>query len=45
VSPGYPNIPEKQDYVLNSHLIIVIEDLRRIIIITLKKYRRTQINR
>jgi hypothetical protein len=44
-SPGYPSTPEKQDSDLKSHLMIRLEDLKKDIIIPLKKYRRTQINR
>jgi hypothetical protein len=28
-SPGYPNTPEKQDYVLKSHLIKMIETIKK----------------
>ena len=28
-SPGYPNTPEKQDYDLNSHLMMMIEDFKK----------------
>ena len=28
-SPGYPNIPEKQDTDLKSYLMMVVEDLKK----------------
>ena len=28
-SPGYPNMPEKQDSDLNSHLMMMIEDFKK----------------
>jgi hypothetical protein len=39
-SPEYLNTPEKQDYDLKSHLMIMIEDFKE----DIKKYRRTWIN-
>jgi hypothetical protein len=41
-SYGYPNTPEKQYSDLKSYLMIKI--LRRVLIIHLKKYRRTLLN-
>jgi hypothetical protein len=38
-SPGYPNIPEKQDLDLKSHLMMLVEDFKNIINNFLK-YRR-----
>jgi FtsZ-binding cell division protein ZapB len=29
VSPGYPNIAEKQDFDLKSHLMMVIEEFKK----------------
>jgi hypothetical protein len=42
VSPGYPNIPEKQDSDLESHLMVMIEDFKKYTN-SLKKSRRTQV--
>jgi hypothetical protein len=36
-SPGYPNTPEKQDFDLKSHLIIVIQDFEKDINNSLKE--------
>ena len=44
-SPGYSNIPEKQDSGIKSHLMMMKEDIKKDIKTPLKKYRRTQINR
>jgi hypothetical protein len=43
-SPGYPNIPEKQDLYIKSYLMMLIEDFKKDINSS-KKYRRTQLNR
>jgi hypothetical protein len=41
-SPGYPNTPEKQDSDLKSYLkMMMIEDIKKDINNSLKKYRRT----
>jgi hypothetical protein len=37
MSPGYPNTPEKQDSDLKSHLMMMIEDVRKIINNSLKE--------
>jgi hypothetical protein len=42
--PRIPNTPEKQDYDLKSHLMMIIEDVKKDKISPLKKYRRTQVN-
>jgi hypothetical protein len=44
-SPGYPNMPEKQDSDLNSHLMMMIEDFKKDINNSLMKYGRTQVHR
>jgi hypothetical protein len=44
-SPGYPNIPEKQDSYLKFHLMKMIRDHKEDINNSLKEYRRTQINK
>jgi hypothetical protein len=44
-SPGYTIIPEKQDSNLKSLLMMMIEDFKKDINNSLKKYRRTQVNR
>ena len=44
-SPGYPNTPEKQDSDLKSYLMMVVEDFRKGLNNSLKKYRRTLLNR
>jgi hypothetical protein len=41
-NPGYPNTPEKQDYDLKSHLMMIEEFKKKIT--QLKKYKRTQVN-
>ena len=28
-NPGYPNTPEKQDYDLKSHLMMMVEDFKK----------------
>ena len=38
-SPGYPNTPEKQDTDLKSYLMMLVEDIKRVLITHLKKYR------
>ena len=43
--PWIHNTPEKQDYDLESHLMIMIEDFKKDINKPLKKYRRRQVNR
>jgi hypothetical protein len=43
VSPGYPNTPEKQHSDLKSHLMLMIVDFKKDIIIPLEKYRRTKV--
>jgi hypothetical protein len=40
-SPGYPNTPKKQDMSLKSYLTMVVEDFKKGINKSLKKYRRT----
>jgi hypothetical protein len=45
VSPGYPNTPEKEDSDLKSHLMMMIEKFKKDINNSLKKYKRTQVNR
>jgi len=42
---GYSNTPEKKDLDLKSYLMIMIEDLKKDINNSLKKYRTTQINK
>jgi hypothetical protein len=42
--PGYTITPEKQDPDLRSLLMMMIEDFKRDINKSLKKYRRTQVN-
>ena len=37
VSHGYPNTPEKQDFNLKSHLMMMIEDFRKDINYSLKE--------
>jgi hypothetical protein len=44
-SPEYHNTPEKQDSDLKPHLMMMIEDFKKDISNSLKKYRRTQVNR
>jgi hypothetical protein len=44
-SPGYTLTPENQDSDLKSLLMMMIEDFKKDINNSLKKYRRTQINR
>jgi len=44
-SPGYPNIPEKKDFDLKSHLMVMIKDFKKDINNSLKKHRRKQKNR
>ena len=41
VSPGYPNTPEKQDSDLKSNIMMVVEDFRKSINNSFKKYRIT----
>ena len=36
-SPGYPNSPEKQDFDLESHLTMMIEDFKKVINNSLKE--------
>jgi hypothetical protein len=43
-SPGYPNIPIKQDSDPNSNFMKMIEDFKDIKTSS-KKYRRTQVNK
>jgi hypothetical protein len=45
VSPGYPNIPKKQDSDLKSYLMMLVEDFKKDINNSLKKYRRTLLKR
>jgi hypothetical protein len=45
VSPGYNNTPEKQDSGLKSYLMILEEDFKKDINNSLKKYRKTLLNR
>ena len=45
VNPGYPNTPQKQDSDLKSHLMMMIEELKKDINNSLKKFNRTQVNR
>jgi hypothetical protein len=45
VSFGYPNTPEKQDSDLKSYLMMVVDDFKKGINNSLKKYRRTQLKR
>jgi hypothetical protein len=40
VSPGYPNIPEKQDADLISHLMMMIEDFKKDINNSIKEIKR-----
>jgi hypothetical protein len=44
-SPGYPNTPKKKDADLKSYLMMVVEHLNKGINNSLKKYRRTLLNR
>ena len=44
-SPGYLSIVAKQELDLKPHLMMLIEDFKRDINNSLKKYRRTQVNR
>jgi hypothetical protein len=44
-SPGCLNTPEKQDSDLKFHLMNTIEDFKKNINNSLKKYRRTQVNK
>ena len=37
VNPGYPRTPEKQDFDLKSHLIMMIEDFKKDINISIYK--------
>ena len=41
MSPGYPNTPEKQDLDLKSNIMMVVEDFRKSINNSFKKYRIT----
>jgi hypothetical protein len=41
-SPGYPNILEKLDADLKSHLIIMIEDIKKDVTTPLNKYRKNR---
>ena len=43
MTPGYPNTSEKPDTEFKSYLMMVVEDFKKILIMSLKKYRRTQI--
>jgi hypothetical protein len=45
VGPGYPDTPEKQGSDLKSHVMMMIEDFKKDIDNSLKKYRKTQPNR
>jgi hypothetical protein len=45
VNPGYPNTPEKQNSDLKSHIIMMIEEFKKDINNSLKKYKRKQVNR
>jgi hypothetical protein len=44
-SPGYPNMSEKQDLDIKSYLMMLVEDFKTGINNSLKKYRRTLVNR
>jgi hypothetical protein len=44
VSPGYTITPEKQDMDLKSLLMMMMEDFKKEINNSFKKYRRTQVN-
>jgi hypothetical protein len=45
MSPGYPSTPKKQDADLKSDFMMVVEDLKKGINNSLKKYRRTVLKR
>jgi hypothetical protein len=40
-SPGNPNIPENLDSDLKAYLMMMVEDIKKVFITHLKKYRRT----
>jgi hypothetical protein len=44
-SPGYPNPPRKLDSRLKAYLMMIVEDIKKTLIIHLKKYRRTLLKR
>jgi hypothetical protein len=43
--PGYPNTPKKLDPELKAYLIMMVEDIKKDLVIHLKKYRRTLLKR
>jgi hypothetical protein len=45
LSPGHPNIPEKLDTDLKAYLMMMVEDIKKDLNNSLKKYRRTLLNR
>ena len=44
-SPGYPNTPEKLDLDLKAYLMTMVEDIKKDLNNSLKKYRRTLLNK
>ena len=44
-STGYPNTKEKQDLNLKLHFMMLIENFKKDTNNSLKKYRKTQVNR
>jgi hypothetical protein len=44
-SPGHPNTPKKLDPDLKAYLMMMVEDIKKDFNNSLKKYRRTQLNR
>jgi hypothetical protein len=45
LSPGYPNTPEKIVSDLKAYLMMMVEDIKKDFNNSLKKYRRTLLNR
>ena len=43
VSPGYPNTPGKQDFDLKSHLMIMIEDFKKVINNSIKEIQKNTV--
>jgi hypothetical protein len=43
-SPGHPNTPEKVDLDLKDYLLMMVEDIKKDLNNSLKKYRRTLLN-